>query len=56
MSKIIPPRVREVFEHRKGTGVCWICYYDQFGQKYRECVGMRSAAIEVYQQRKTEIR
>lgn len=49
-------KVRGVFERPKGSGIWWICYYDQYGRKHRECVGMRSAAIDVYQQRKTEIR
>lgn len=32
------------------------CYFDQFGKKHREKVGLKSTAISVYQQRKTEIR
>src|SRR5438445_2612209 len=47
---------RGIFERPTGSGVWWICYYDQYGQKHREKVGMRSAAVKTYQQRKTEIR
>jgi integrase len=47
---------RGIFERPRGSGVWWICYFDQFGIKHREKVGMRAAAIHVYQQRKTEIR
>jgi hypothetical protein len=47
---------RGIFERPQGSGIWWVCYYDQFGKKHREKVGMKSAAKEVYQQRKTEIR
>jgi integrase len=47
---------RGVFERPKKSGIWWICYFDQFGMKHREKVGMRAAAIQVYQRRKTEIR
>lgn len=47
---------RGVFERPKGSGVWWICYFDQFGKKHREKVGLRQTAICAYQKRKTEIR
>src|SRR5262249_12300052 len=47
---------RGVFERPKGSGVWWVRYTDQYGQLHREKVGLRSAALNVYQQRKTQIR
>ena len=47
---------RGIFERPKGSGVWWICYFDQYGRKHREKVGMKAAALTVYQQRKTEVR
>jgi integrase len=47
---------RGVFERPKKSGVWWIRYADEFGRIHREKVGMKSAASEVYKQRKTEIR
>ncbi|MCI0625454.1 MAG: site-specific integrase [Acidobacteria bacterium] len=47
---------RGIFERPKGSGFWWICYFDQYGRKQREKVGMKAAALIVYQQRKTEIR
>ena len=52
----IAKKQRGIFERPKGSGVWWSCFHDQFGQKHRECVGIRSVAIEIYQQRKTEVR
>src|SRR5262245_63165513 len=49
-------RVGGVFERPKGSGIWWILYYDELGNRHREKVGMRSAAISAYQTRKTEIR
>jgi hypothetical protein len=31
---------RGVFERPKDSGVWWICYFDQFGKKHREKVGL----------------
>src|SRR5262245_57320843 len=56
MPKKQPKKVRGVFERPAESGIWWICYFDQYGRKHRECVGMKSAALKVYQQRKTEIR
>jgi integrase len=56
MPKKEPKKERGVFERPKDSGVWWTCYFDQYGRKHRECVGMKSAALRVYQQRKTEIR
>src|SRR5262245_25306171 len=51
-----PKKIRGIFERPKGSGIWWIRYADEFGKIHREKVGMRSRALEVYQQRKTEIR
>jgi len=56
MPKKEPKKDRGVFERPAESGVWWICYFDQYGRKHRECVGMKSTALKVYQQRKTEIR
>jgi integrase len=45
-----------VFERPAGSGVWWVLYYDESGQRHREKVGLKSAALSIYQQRKTEIR
>ena len=47
---------RGLFERPAGSGVWWVLYYDREGRRHREKVGSKSAALEVYQQRKTEIR
>ena len=47
---------RGIFERPKGSGIWWICYFDQYGRKHREKVGMKSAAVEKYHQRKTDVR
>ncbi len=49
-------RQRGIFQRPNGSGVWWVRYTDQYGQLHREKVGLRSAAVNVYQQRKTEIR
>ena len=47
---------RGIFERPKGSGIWWICYAGNDGRLHREKVGMRQAAIHVYQLRKTQIR
>jgi hypothetical protein len=47
---------REIFESPKGSGVWWVCYFDQYSRKHREKVGMKSRAAEIHRQRKEEIR
>jgi hypothetical protein len=47
-------RVRGVFERPKGSGIWWIRYADEAGQIHREKVGMKQAAINIYQLRKTK--
>ena len=44
-------RVRGVFERPKGSGIWWIRYADEAGQIHREKVGMKQAAINIYQLR-----
>jgi len=46
---------RGVFEKAPGSGIWWICYFDSDGRKHREKVGRKSAAIEFYRKRKTEV-
>jgi len=46
---------RGVYEHPPGSGVWWIHYYAD-GRRHRERVGGKQAAINRYQQRKTEAR
>ena len=41
---------------RKGTGIWWVRYADEFGNEHREKVGTKTAAREVYAKRKTEVR
>lgn len=47
---------RGVFEKEPGSGVWWIRYADASGHIRREIAGPKSAAISLYQKRKTEIR
>lgn len=47
---------RGLFERPEGSGVWWVLYYDREGRRHREKVGSKSAAREVYRQRKTEVR
>ncbi len=56
MAKKIPKKQRGIFERPADSGIWWICYFDQYGRKHREKVGMRSAALEIYRQRKEEVR
>ena len=49
-------KYRGVYEYPRGSGIWWVCYFDKYGKRHREKVGMKSTAISVYQQRKTEIR
>ena len=46
---------RGLFEKEPGSGVWWIRYADATGRIRREKVGNRSAAIKLYQKRKTEV-
>jgi integrase len=47
---------RGLFERPAGSGVWWVRYVDREGREHREKVGSKSAAREVYRQRKTEVR
>jgi integrase len=49
------PRERGVFERPTGSGIWWVCYFDEYRRKHREKVGSKSLALKVYQKRKTEI-
>jgi integrase len=46
---------RGVFEKHPGSKVWWICYFDADGRKRREKAGRKSAAIQLYRKRKTEV-
>jgi integrase len=50
-----PAKVRGVYEHPKGSGVWWICYFEN-GRRHREKVGARQLAISAYAKRKIDIR
>src|SRR5580692_10318354 len=47
---------RGVFEKRIGSGIWWIQYFDSEGQRHREKVGRKSAALMLYQKRRSDIR
>ena len=47
---------RGIFERPLGSGVWWVRYVHQYGKEHREKVGAKSAAGDIYRQRKTEIR
>ena len=49
-------KLRGVYEDPPGSGIHWIQYFDQNGKRHREKVGLRSAAIAIREQRKTEVR
>ncbi len=48
-------RDRGVFERPAGSGLWWVCYFDEHGQRHREKVGPKNLALKVYRKRKTEI-
>ena len=45
---------RGIFEKEPGSGIWWICYFDQFGRKHREKAGTKSVAIKLYGKRKQQ--
>jgi integrase len=46
---------RGIFEREPGSGIWWICYFDQFGKKRREKAGTKSVAIKPYGKRKQQV-
>ena len=46
---------RGIFEKVPGSGIWWICYFDQFGKKRREKAGTKSVAIKLYRKRKQQV-
>lgn len=44
------------FERPRESGIWWVCYFDERGEKHREKVGNKTAAREVYAKRKTQVR
>jgi len=44
-----------IFEKHLGSGIWWICYFDQFGKKRREKAGTKSVAIKLYGKRKQHV-
>jgi len=46
---------RGIFEKHPGSGVWWICYFDQFGKKRREKAGTKSVAIKLYGKQKQQV-
>ena len=55
MAEEAPAKVRGVYENPVGSGVWWIQFFAN-GKRHREKVGRRSAAIALYQKRRTEVR
>ena len=53
---IVTKKIKGVYEKTPGSGIWWIHFYDSEGNRRREKVGRRSAAIALYQKRKTEAR
>src|ERR1035438_3477849 len=49
----VEAKTRGVYEHPSGSEVWWIHYYAD-GQRHREKVGRKSAAIALYQTRKAD--
>jgi hypothetical protein len=47
--------MKGIFEKNPGSGVWWVRYADGNGKARRETAGTKSAAITLYQKRKTEI-
>ena len=46
---------RGIFEKQPGSGIWWICYFDQFGKKRREKAGTKSVAVKLYGKRKQQV-
>jgi hypothetical protein len=46
--------IRGVYEKVKDSGVWWILWYDSSGQRHREKVGRKLAAIELHRKRKED--
>jgi integrase len=53
---MVTKKQRGIFEKVHGSGVWWIHFHDSEGNRRREKVGRRSAAVALYQKRKTEAR
>src|SRR4051794_28001131 len=50
-----PKKIRGVYEKDPGSGIWWVRYADGSGQIRREKVGNRSAAVQLYRKRKTQV-
>jgi integrase len=50
-----PVKQRGIFEKQPGSGIWWICYFDQFGKKRREKAGTKSVAVKLYGKRKQQV-
>jgi integrase len=48
-------KIRGVYEKTAGSGIWSIQYFDSDGKRRRETVGSKSAAIDLYRKRKTEV-
>lgn len=46
---------RGIFEKIRGSGIWWIHWYDAQGNRHREKVGTKSAALALYRKCKTEV-
>jgi len=47
---------RGIFERPTGSGIYWIHWHDENGQRHREKVGPKQLAIAAYQRRKSDVR
>ena len=48
-------KIRGLFEKVAGSGVWWIHWHDSTGRRHREKAGSKSAAVKLYQLRKTHV-
>src|SRR5262245_14841771 len=46
---------RGIYEHPKGSGAWWVCFFDEHGCRHRQKVGPKALALKVCQKRKTEV-
>lgn len=50
-----PKKIRGLYEKDPGSGIWWVRYADGSGRIRREKVGNRSAAVQLYRKRKTQV-
>jgi len=47
-------KLRGIYEHPKGSGLFWVCWFDHLGKRHREKAGTRSTAKLLYNKRKAD--